>query len=125
MSTQIIKLNRGDSYEFTIIVPSKEDSSINYILEETKDVVYFALMFPNQRFEDALLLHGYTLEDQDEETGKITIKLSPNDTRSLAPGVYYYTIKLQRGGSINFINDMDEPDEVRTIVERTKFILNE
>ena len=57
-------------------------------------------MNPHQAFEKAFLIHGYTAEDQDEKTGKITIKLSPNDTRCLAAGVYYYTVKLQRGGSV-------------------------
>ena len=125
MSTKIIKINRGDSYKFYISIPSIENPYINYILDERKDVVYFAVMNPHQRFEDSIILHGYTAEDQDENTGEIEIKLTPNDTRQLTPGIYYYTVKLQRGGSLDFINDYDEPDEVRTIIERTKFIINE
>ena len=124
MSTKIIKLNRGDSYEFTLSIPDKTDSSINYLLTE-KDVIYFAIMSPHQPFEKAFLLQGYTSEDQDAESGEILIKVTPNDTRSLATGIYYYTVKLQRGGTIGVINDSDEPDEVRTIIERTKFIINE
>ena len=125
MSNRIIKLNRGDSFETTISIPDKKIPSTNYILADQKDVVYFAIMNPHQRFEDAIVLQGYTFEDQDEETGEIIIRLTPNDTRHLAPGVYYYTVKLQRGGTLNYINDKDEPDEVRTIIERTKFIINE
>ena len=126
MSNKIIKLNRGDSYNFTIAIPNSENALGDYYkLVERKDVVYFAIMNPHQRFEDALLLQGYTSEDQNEDTGEIIIRLTPNDTRELTPGIYYYTVKLQRGGSIDFINDYDEPDEVRTIIERTKFIINE
>ena len=124
MSTQIIKLNRGDSYEFIINIPDKEDISKHYLLTE-RDVIYFALMYPHQPFEKAFLIRGYTYEDQDQETGNISVELTPNDTRRLAPGVYYYTIKLQRGGTLDIIDDFDEPDEVRTIIERTKFIVNE
>jgi hypothetical protein len=124
MATRIVKINRGDSFDFKIVVPERDDSSKNYLLTP-QDVVYFAIMHPHQPFEKAILFKGYTFEDQDEKTGEITIKIIPNDTRCLAPGVYYYTVKLQRGGTLNIIDDLDEPDEVRTIIERTKFIVNE
>jgi hypothetical protein len=123
MAKNIIKLNRGDSYEFKVSVPDKEASTKNYILTEA-DVVYFALLYPNQRFEDALIIRGYTLDDQDQKTGEISIKIIPNDTRCLVPGVYYYTVKLQRGGTLDVVGDFDEPEEVRTVIERTKFIIN-
>ena len=124
MSMNIIKINKGDSFSFNIRIPLVTDYTKNYILTP-RDAVYFALLYPNQPFEDALILRGYTLEDQDIESGEITIKITPNDTRHLAPGVYYYTIKLQRGGTLEVVGDCDEPDEVRTIIERTKFIINE
>ncbi len=124
MSTRIIKINRGDSFEMDIKVPDRTDPTKPYFLT-ARDVIYFALMYPNQRFEDAIFVKGYTLEEQDVKTGEITIKIVPNDTRALAPGVYYYTAKLQRGGTLEVLDDFDEPDEVRTIIERTKFILNE
>lgn len=123
MSTKIIKLNRGDSFEFPIDIPNKDDISKSYMLTES-DVVYFALMLPHQPFEKSIMIKGYTLEDQ-KPTGEIIIKVLPNDTRRLQPGIYYYTVKLQRGGTIDIIDDFDEPDEVRTIIERTKFIINE
>ena len=124
MSINIIKINRGDSFDFSFKVTDKYDSSKTYLLT-SKDAVYFALLYPHQRFEDAIMIKGYTLEDQDVSTGEISVKITPNDTRSLTPGVYYYTVKLQRGGTLETINDFDEPDEVRTLIDRTKFIINE
>jgi hypothetical protein len=124
MSTKIIKINRGDSFSFTLDVIDKVDNSKNYLLTP-KDAVYFALLYPHQRFEDAIMIKGYTLEDQDIKTGKILVNITPNDTRSLTPGIYYYTVKLQCGGTLETVNDFDEPDEVRTLIERTKFIINE
>ncbi len=124
MAKNIIKITRGDSYEFKVAIPAKEDTTKNYILTSS-DAIYFALLHPRQRFEDAILIKGYTVEDQNQETGDISIKILPNDTRLLAPGVYYYTVKLQRGGTLDVIGDLDEPDEVRTVIERTKFILND
>jgi hypothetical protein len=124
MSTKIIKINRGDSYEFPVYITGKIKYDIPYMLEADKDVVYFAIMHPHQRFEDAIILQGYTSKEQNA-LGEVLIKIEPNDTRRLAPGVYYYTVKLQRGGTLDVINDFDSPDEVRTLIERTKFIVNE
>ena len=124
MSTKIVKINRGDSFNFNFKVTDKYDNSKSYLLT-SRDVVYFALLTPHQRFEDAVLIKGYTFEDQNEETGEIFVNIIPNDTRKLTPGVYYYTLKLQRGETLGVIDDFDEPDEVRTLVERTKFIINE
>lgn len=124
MSTQIIKINRGDSYGLNIKVTKSSFDDSPYILT-SKDAVYFALVYPHQRFEDAILIKGYTLEDQNVTTGEITVNITPNDTRSLTSGTYYYTAKLQRGGTLETLSDFDEPDEVRTLIERTKFIINE
>lgn len=134
MSTRIIKINRGDSFEFVTLVPDKKDLSRRYLLSE-KDTFYFAICHPNRPFEDAIILKGCTSASQDDstgaydqnrETGEITIRLTPSETRHLMPGVYYYTTKLYTGGTPGLIGDgCDEPDEVRTIIERTKFIVNE
>lgn len=116
MSTRIIKINRGDSYEFTITAP---ELTVN-------DGVYLAVSFPNQHAEDAIILKGiFTHAEQEPETGEIKVKLTPHETKRLAPGVYYYTVKLQKGGSLADLGASDEPDEVITLVERTKFIINE
>ncbi len=123
MSANIIKINRCDSFKFTISI--QEKNSVEKHLLTTNEAVYFALLYPNQRFEDAPLIKGYTFEDQNVKTGEIEINILPNDTKFLSPGVYYYTVKLQRGSSLEVINDCDEQEEVRTIIERTKFIINE
>jgi len=126
MAKNIIKLNRGDSYEFRVSIPDKEDCTKNFILADS-DVIYFTLLYPHQRFEDALLIKGYDHTDQiienGKNTGEILIKIEPRDTKRLAPGIYYYTIKLQRGGTLGVIEDCDDAEEVRTIIDRTKFII--
>lgn len=126
MSTRIIKINRGDSFEFVTSIPDKKDSYKNYILKAT-DALYFAILLPHQNFEDALILKGFSGSDPEvnTETGGITIKLTHSDTKYLMPGVYYYTTKLHIGGSLEDLGASEEPEEVRTIIERTKFIVNE
>jgi hypothetical protein len=122
MSYSIIKINRGDSIELTI--PVLEPYSDSKHLLMANEAVYFALMYPHQKFEDALVLKGYTLEDQNVRTGEVLVKISHNDTKDLEPGIYYYTAKLKRGGNLLVVNGNDEPEEVRTLIERTKFIIN-
>lgn len=125
MAKNIIKINRGDSYEFKVDIPSKDDPQKNYILGGL-DTIYFALLYPHQRFEEAILIKGYDHTDQIVEhginTGKILIKIEPRDTSRLDPGIYYYTIKLQTGGTPGVL---EEADEIKTVIERTKFIITE
>ena len=125
MAKNIIKLNRGDSYEFKISIPDKKDNTKSFILTDT-DAVYFALLYPHQQFEDAIIIKGYDYTDHIVEkgtnTGEILVKIEPKDTVNLAPGIYYYTIKLLQGGTLGKI---DDAKEVITIIERTKFIINE
>ena len=119
MAKNIIKLNRGDSCEFRVS-PNLSDT----------DVAYFALLYPHQRFEDAILIKGYTVADQIDEngnnTGEILIKIEPQDTKCLAPGIYYYTVKAFCGGILNEDDgSYENAQEVHTVIERTKFIINE
>ena len=98
MSTRIIKINRGDSFELVTSIPDKEDATKSYLLNDD-DTFYFALCYPHQSFEEAILLKGCTADsyddktgepDQDRTDGKIKIKLTPGETRHLVPGIYYY-----------------------------------
>ena len=126
MSSKIIKINRGDSYSFDIWVT--KNGIDPYMLEPGQDIVYFAILFPHQPFEcaDRRLVSGYRAEDGDQDKdGNINIQIRPADTRWLAPGIYYYTVKLKRGGNLLDISNNDDPIEVITLVERTKFIINE
>ncbi len=136
MSIDIIKINRGDSFVFTTKIPDPDDLSKNYFLNKN-DIFYFALMYPNQSFEDALIKKGCTawskdelsdVYDQNKDTGIITITLTPQETRYLVPGIYYYTTKVATTANTEkeraYCNQ-DDFIKVRTIIERTKFIVNE
>jgi hypothetical protein len=89
----VIVLNRGDTYEFDIII--EDDSSLDgrYYLQGD-DTVYFGLMNPKQPFEEAIVKKKFTMYDQ-EDDGKIIITIYPEDTLDLLPGTYYYAIKAQ------------------------------
>lgn len=122
--SSIIKINRGDSFVFSF-KPYSEDFCKNHKMLLESETVYFALLHPHQPFEDAIILQGYTLEDQDISTGAITVQLTPKETKILAPGVYYYTVKLKRGGVATTVDGSDDPELMITIIDRTKFIVLE
>lgn len=122
--SNIIKINRGDSFKFNFTVTSEVHHIYNKRLSET-ETVYFALLNPHQPFEDAIILQGYTLEDQDISTGAITVQLTTKETKMLAPGVYYYTVKLKHGGVATTVDGSDDPESMITIIDRTKFIVLE
>ena len=118
MSENIIVINRGDTYEFDLTI---NDDSLNgrYILQDD-DVLYFGLMDPHQKFEDALLRKRYTKDDCDEG-GNLNIEIRPEDTIDLLPGVYYYAVKLHRMKN----TESEFIDKVITVINKTKFVLND
>jgi hypothetical protein len=127
MAKNIIKINRGDSYEFNVAIPDKTGTAESRNLTDT-ETIYFALLYPHQRFEEAIFYKGYDCTDH-SSTGEIQIKISPNDTMNLAPGIYYYTVKLFNMSSSKLLAEIfsntDKILEASTIIERTKFIINE
>lgn len=119
MSTRIIKINKGDSLELKVPVLYNDFCAA--------DALYFAILYPHQNFEDAIILKGYSGSDPEvnNETNEVTVKLTHSETKHLLPGIYYYAAKLHIGGSLEDLGASEEPEEVRTIIERTKFIVNE
>ena len=115
MSDKIIVMNRGDTYYFTLTI---SDSDGNTYLLHHEDAVYFGVMNPHQRFEDALIKKKLTADDMNED-GSITISLKPADTLDLYPGTYYYAVKLHR------VAKADDIDDVITVINKTKLIIND
>ena len=118
LAYNIITINRGDTYEFDLTI---NDDSVGgrYILQDD-DVLYFGLMDPHQKFENALVKKRYTKDDCDE-MGNLNIVIRAEDTLDLLPGVYYYSIKLHK------MKNTDEEfiDKVITVINKTKFIIND
>lgn len=119
MANNIITINRGDTFTFDFTIDDDSSESGRYILSND-DVLYFGLMDPHQPFECALVKKRFTADDCDS-AGNLTITISPEDTVDLIPGVYYYSIKLHR------LQDTEEEyiDEVITVVNKTKFVIND
>lgn len=115
----IITVNRGDS--FTAVMALNAGNELNPIeYEMTPDsFVYFAVMEPNQPFEDAILKKKLDIDDMDDN-GDIIIHFKPQDTQCLLPGRYYYQVKLQVCDPDDYSNY-----EVHTIIDKTQFFILE
>ena len=119
MAKNIIKMNRGDTYEFNLTIDDEGSENGKYVLQGN-DTVYFGLMEPNSAFERSLVKKTYTEEDCDKD-GNIFITIEPEDTEHLLPGVYYYSVKLEvdheNGKTCESIH------KVITVINKTKFII--
>ena len=127
MAKNIIKMNRGDTYEFNLTIDDEGSENGKYLLQGN-DAVYFGLMEPNSAFEQSLVKKIYTEEDCDKD-GNIFITIEPEDTEHLLPGVYYYSIKLEVDHSIKLEVDHENGEtyesihKVITVINKTKFVI--
>lgn len=115
----IITVNRGDSFVMPLVL--NVGTNLDPIRFELKEncFVYFAVMEPNQQFEDALIRKTYTHKDTNKK-GDILIRFKPQDTQCVLPGKYYYQVKLQK-----FNSDDPEDYEVHTVIDKTLFYILE
>lgn len=97
--TKIIEIVRGDSFEYPLFINMGTEICPERYLLKDEDIVYFAVMEPNQRFENAILKKTFTALDDETPEGDLLIRLNSSDTEYLLPGKYYYTIKIKLSDS--------------------------
>ena len=87
MATNILQMNRGDTFQFDFNI-NNELSENGYYVLQGNDALYFGVMDPNQMFEDALVKKKYTAPNINagDATGTITIRLETEETIDLLPG---------------------------------------
>ena len=81
-NNNIIVLNRGDSYQFDLLIADSESPNGFYRIQGD-DTVYFGIMDPHQPFEEALVKKRFTVADANPYTGLLTIVINPEDTLDL------------------------------------------
>ncbi len=122
----IIVMNRGDSLEFKPHEIAFGDYT-TYVLQGD-DTLYFGLMDPGQHFEEALVRKVFTTEDINS-LEDFVLELEPNDTLDLLPGKYFYAMKLHLDHVENQATEtgyvLKEVDKVVTLINKTKFIIND
>lgn len=125
MATNILQMNRGDTFQFDFNI-NNELSENGYYVLQGNDALYFGVMDPNQMFEDALVKKKYTASNihAGDATGTITIRLETEDTIDLLPGRYYYMIKLKMDHYVaSDEGDAIHVESVTTIINKTKFFI--
>lgn len=112
--SKIITMNRGDSFEASLFINCGTKMCPHRYLLKPGDKVYFALMEPNQKFEDAILKKVYENFENVTPEGDLIITLKSEDTQHLLPGKYFYTIK---------VNFADSTLPIQTVIENREFWL--
>ena len=113
----VVSITKGDYSVIPVeLVISTYPEYYTLKLEEN-DRVYFGIMAPNKSFDEAILKKEFTLHDVTPD-GYINIKILPDDTLNLEPGVYYYSVK-----ALYKLGDNDV--RISTLVDKTKFIIND
>jgi hypothetical protein len=112
----IINLMRGDSFTTPIHINIGSKLSPRYYKLGQLDRLYFALMEPNQSFEDAVVKKVFDFTSPQDKDGNTLLTIKPKDTEKLSVGQYYYMIKLRTF-------DMFGEESIRTIVKPTLFWL--
>lgn len=114
-----VTINRGDT--FLLPVELNVGSGINPDYHEMVegDMLYFALLEPHQRWEDAILRKAFDYKQW--QNNKENVPFSSEDTEYLLPGTYYYQVKLYIAKDYRMNNN----ESVTTVVPRTAFIILE
>lgn len=117
----VVELNRGDTVTIPIFINA--GTALRTILYRLKpcDTIYFALLEPHQKWEDAILKKTLDYQDFDTKNFCVPVHFYSEDTEYLHPGTYYYEIKLRKDPQ----NNADGFESVETLVPRTKFYIVE
>ena len=114
--SQVITMNRGDSLLYPIFINAGTKLlPIRYTLG-AGDTLYVGISEPNQKWEDALIKKVYTEADLNQY-GDVDLKLVPEDTEHVLPGLYYYEAKL--------VHESEEGTIVTTIIPKKKLYIVE
>ena len=136
-TNNIITLSRGDSFECSLFLNAGTDvcpvqHTLKKVIDDSalvdQEYVVFALMQPNQCFDNALVRKTFNTENLNDD-GDVVIKLESKDTRNLCPGNYHYEIKAYLFETDNvddsnvITSDEIKGEIINTVVEKTKFII--
>lgn len=109
-NNNIIRVIRGDSFTLNF-----RDFVVNTLEPDCTlhpgDSLYFGLMEPNKPFECALIRKKVT-NDTESDMESVFMEFSPEMTERIMPGVYYYSVKIERANG-----------KVETLVKKTKFYI--
>ncbi len=116
---RVLTFKRGDTCSFPLFINA--GTQLNPFRFDLRDYptayILFAVMEPNQDFDKAILKKTYTYKDINTN-GDVVIKFAPKDTAFLAPGKYYYEIKLYVPA------DKDSEAVIHTVTPRRELFID-
>ena len=104
-----IAISRGDIFRYPLFINSgdKDEPQRYSLIDYPTSKIYFSIMQPNQSFEQADIRKIFTVSDCNQ-FGDVMITLNSKETMLLAPGKYYYQVKIVlEDGRINTITDKE------------------
>ena len=114
-----VVINRGDTFLLPVELNVGSGARPDYHEMVDGDMLYFALLEPNQKWEDAILKKVFDAKNW--ANNKENIPFSSEDTEYLMPGKYYYQVKLYIAKDYRMNNN----ESVTTVVPRRSFIILE
>lgn len=116
-----LKFNKGDTFEIPLFIDISDNifQSTRFHIRKD-DVIYFHVLQGNLPFEKPLIGKAFTYEDENEYND-IIVRFNHDDTCWIAPGIYFYEVKLKRPK--NPEDDNPDRDTYVTIVPRRKFVV--
>lgn len=118
----IITLHAGDSFVAPLFLNAGDIIfPMRYSLKEG-DKLYVGIMEPGQPFECALIRKVLTKDDLNVY-GDPELKLSPEDTEKIMPGLYYYEAKLLMASDDS--DDSDDEVTIQTVIPKKKVYILE
>lgn len=116
INNEILQMNRGDDVDFTFVINSGTPLLPVINILENDEYLYFGVMESHQKWEDSIIRKKLSSDDLDEN-GNVHLHLFPEDTENLAPGTYWYMVKV-------LIYDKEmQTYVINTICNKTKFII--
>ena len=116
---RVLTIKRGDTCSFPIFINAGTQlKPIRFDLRDYQTAyILFAVMEPNQDFDKAIIKKSYTYKDVNDN-GDVVVRFIPKDTAFLAPGKYYYEIKLY------VPSDKNNGPVVHTVTPRRELFLD-
>ena len=92
----IITMVRGDYFEIPLFInQGNHFYPIRYsLIKDPNSTVTFALMAPNQNFENAIIKKTYTVNSFHTQQKDLNIILRPEETLRIPPGKYFYSVRV-------------------------------
>ena len=115
----VVSLNRGDWFEFPLFMnQGNKLYPIRYsLLEDDTASVYFSVMLPGQEFQNGLIRKVYTSVSPHTSCGDIILNITSDETLSLQPGKYFFSVKL--------VYNKNNEQKIATIVPRRVLVVND